>query len=198
VSNEKPKGSDGLCDVILQGDVSKQNVGDTNQASTLSLPKLLVRLLDRNQDPKVPLNQGSAYLSDIKAGTWNRDLHRLVIPSDSESPDYKVLIFSHRKGDPLPVTTWNSDHTKLHVSWSDQEDELTFAKTPIGKNDLTIIRLKDGKSEELIAMNRPVVLLPNPLKEDGHQSATNAVSSIDAVPVADSQNAIGSSTTAKK
>ena len=198
VSNEKPKGSDGLCDVILQGNTPKQDAGDTNQALILPLPNLLVRLLERNQDPKVPLNQGSAYLSDIKAGTWNRDLHRLVIPSDSVSPDYKALIFSHRKGDVLPVTTWNSDHTKLRVSWPDQEDELTFAKTPIGKTDFTISRLNKGKSEELVSMNRPVLPLPDPVKEGDHQSAPNTVSFVENTPGADSQHASNSPTTAKK
>lgn len=40
---------------------------------------------------------------------------RLVIPSRSAAPDFKILLYPHRQGAPLPETTWNDSHTELTI-----------------------------------------------------------------------------------
>ena len=112
--------------------------------------------------PDVPVGSTDlANVYDLKAGIWQREIHRLVFPSDSVSPDYKVLVFPHREGSPLPVTRWNKDHRMLLVEWPDQKDVIVFTPRPGGKPDLAIRR----GIQTLIELNRPVPPLPYPPQE---------------------------------
>jgi hypothetical protein len=68
---------------------------------------------------------------------------RLVLPSRSVSPNFKVLLFPYLQGEEAPKTSWNSDRTVLTVLWKDQRDIFTFSKATDGH---TITRLtRDGK-----------------------------------------------------
>ncbi len=43
-------------------------------------------------------------------------INKLHITSQSVSPDFKILLFPYREGQPLPATTWSTDHTTATVS----------------------------------------------------------------------------------
>ena len=68
---------------------------------------------------------------------------RLVIPSRSSEPDFKVLLFPHASGDELPQTKWNEDRTFLIVSFKDQIDTFYFTKNSEGRTKVKLIR--DGE-----------------------------------------------------
>jgi hypothetical protein len=69
---------------------------------------------------------------------------RLVVPSRSVSPEFKVLLFAHRFNEPLPTTKWNQDHSRVTVEWKDQKDELVFTKGNDGRTRVQLNR--DGKA----------------------------------------------------
>jgi len=66
---------------------------------------------------------------------WGLD-KRLVVPSRSVAPDFKILIFPHRAGGELPVTTWNADRSRLIVECGGERQELRFARTAEGKTEV--------------------------------------------------------------
>jgi len=66
-----------------------------------------------------------------------------VIPSRSNDPNFKVLLFPYLHGEEMPVTKWNEGRTKLNVEWNDQKDEFTFTKTESGRTKVKLIR--DGQ-----------------------------------------------------
>ena len=47
------------------------------------------------------------------------------------APNFKLMLFPHMAGEPLPTTTWEKRGETLRVQWADQHDELVF--TPGGK-----------------------------------------------------------------
>jgi hypothetical protein len=65
---------------------------------------------------------------------------RLVIPSRSSEPDFKVLLFPHANGDELPQTKWNEDRTVLIISFKDQTDTFYFTKTNEGRTKVKLMR----------------------------------------------------------
>jgi hypothetical protein len=65
---------------------------------------------------------------------------RLVIPSRSAAPNYKILLFPMVKGQPLPETSWNADHTTLTISDGGTSDQIAFALGADGRNRLQIRR----------------------------------------------------------
>lgn len=65
---------------------------------------------------------------------------RLVIPSRSVRPNFKLLLFAHRPGEPLPITRWNPDRTQLTVTWQDQTDAFTFVRPADGRTRFTLTR----------------------------------------------------------
>jgi hypothetical protein len=69
---------------------------------------------------------------------------RLVIPSFSINPSFKILLFPHYNGEEKPQITWNETKTKLTVSWKDQKDEIEFMVDQSGKTNYRISR--DGKA----------------------------------------------------
>ena len=101
--------------------------------------RLLIRLLQAEGTPvQLPGSKGSAfgYLRTDAAVINNSINHRFVIERGSVvSPQYKILLYPHRVGDPLPVTTWSDRGPALvhgandtvRVVFPDQADTLTFA-----------------------------------------------------------------------
>lgn len=111
--------------------------GDTNGK------RLLIRLLQADGTPvQYPGSTGSsaAYLrtdsSVVVAGQNNRFV---VERAGISAPNFKILLYIHNAGDPLPVTTW-SDATPDNVSGANdtvtvslagQTDTITFAPRAI-------------------------------------------------------------------
>ncbi len=74
-------------------------------------------------------------------------VNKLRVYANTVAPDFKVLLFPYRNGDSLPLTTWNSAHTAVTVSWPDQTDVLSFIPTSQGRAVVEITR----EGQELIS-----------------------------------------------
>ena len=115
-------------------------------------PLLLVRILNVNQ-PAIPTGQSNPRLETIEyvrhddshqfAGRSTGLGKRLVLPSRSIAPDYKVLLFPFKQGEPLPVTTWSDDKKSLSLTWGKQQDTYNFDKDETGRTHLTLHRGND-------------------------------------------------------
>ena len=121
-------------------------------------PMCLVKVLDRtlhednSQNPelrfeKFLLKEARKWPTDIsefkdgKLGVnWQK---RLVVPSRSVEPNFKVLLYPHRKGAKLPVTTWNKNRDQVTVKFTKQVDVITFKKGSKGRTTISVER--DGK-----------------------------------------------------
>jgi hypothetical protein len=104
-------------------------------------PMLLVRVLHRGTDPSRespdPEIVEVPNLSDAKK--YGR-IRRLLIPSYSVSPGFKVLLYPHRYGDPLPQTKWSGKRDAVEVSFGKTTDQIQFTPGSMGKTDLTVLR----------------------------------------------------------
>ncbi|MDR2676229.1 MAG: hypothetical protein LBC18_15545 [Opitutaceae bacterium] len=63
---------------------------------------------------------------------------RLVIASRSVAPDFKILLFPHRAGGPLPATGWNDDKTRLTIAIDGKTDTYDLKRTPEGRTLITL------------------------------------------------------------
>jgi hypothetical protein len=116
-------------------------------------PLLLVRTLQISQpdiptfSPVTPALETFEYLKTDDTHQFFRRqsgmAKRLVIRSRSIAPDFKVLLFPMRQGDPLPVTKWNDDKTQLTIEWNNQKDTFTFKRGADGRTRMTLSR--DGQ-----------------------------------------------------
>lgn len=136
---------------------------DTNSPVPAGQPMLLVRFLEMKNDPKVvPSTKAKepTILEDEPPakpiGHYLQRVRRLAVPAHTVKPNFKVLIYPHRQGDPLPVTSWDGTNA-VSVSWPDQKDTLAFSRQTSGKTDLKISR--DGNP--VISVTNPVT----PLKD---------------------------------
>lgn len=105
-------------------------------------PLCLIRVLWRNTNygfpvPKLEKFQGYALIT---------------IPAIAISPDFKVLIYPFKYGDPIPQTAWNADRTNLSVVIKDQKDNYQFVE---GAGERTAIRLERNNKTVLNNQLRP-------------------------------------------
>ena len=81
------------------------------------LPRLLVRDVspaDQSAQPAIRLDQTVFPLGGEKYSTERTN--RLFIERQGvAAPDYQVLLFPHRTGEALPVTTWDATRTRLTI-----------------------------------------------------------------------------------
>ena len=113
-------------------------------------PLLLMRTLQINQpaiptySPTTPALETFEYLKTDDTHQFFRRQSglgkRVVLRSRSVAPDFKVLLFPMRQGDPLPVTTWNADRTQLRIEWKGQQDQCIFVKSDDGRTRVKIER----------------------------------------------------------
>lgn len=96
-------------------------------------PMLLVRVLWRNTNFAYPLPSFEE--------AWK--FKRVKIPALAVEPEFKVMVYPHKYGDPLPFTKWNDDRSQLTVRIDDQNDLYTFGKTDRGRT--VFARERDGK-----------------------------------------------------
>lgn len=140
--------ADGQTDILLWGSDPNQTAKRPAEALpgvpegsvnvTEGEPMLLVRVLNRNGEPIAPEIVERPNQNNPKKYPRVR---RLVIPSQSPSPDFKVLLYPHRLGDPLPETKWNADRTAVTVRFpDDQTDEIRFTKGGGGKTHVQVAR----------------------------------------------------------
>lgn len=100
---------------------------------------LLVRVLQANQlDSQAPATVG--FFSVPNPPLKNMQINKLHITSNCVSPDFKMLLFPYRDGQPLPKTSWSDNHLTLTVAWPDQSDQITFSPGADGRTRLKIVR----------------------------------------------------------
>ena len=135
---------------------------DTNNPVPAGQPILLVRFLQIDNDPKaVPSTQAKepTILEDEPPakpkGHYLQRVRRLAIPAHAVEPNFKVLLYPHRQGDPLPTTSWDGTNA-VAITWPDQKDLVHFSRQPSGKTDLKITRGTDV----LASVDKPVAPLP--------------------------------------
>ena len=63
---------------------------------------------------------------------------RLVIASRSVAPDYRILLYPMRTGDPLPVTSWNADKTRLTIEAGNQRNVFVLKKDAAGREEIEL------------------------------------------------------------
>ena len=67
-------------------------------------------------------------------------INKLHITSQSVSPEFKMLLYPFKEGQPLPVTTWSADHRAVVIAWPDQSDKVTFLPGKDGRTRIGISR----------------------------------------------------------
>lgn len=105
--------------------------------------RLLVRVLQAGASPaEQAACRNGARLETYKSieGRTEVTAKRLVLPLKAAAGTYKVLLFAHRQGEALPVTTWDAGRTKLAVQWPDLKDEYTFTPNPDGRTRVAMSR----------------------------------------------------------
>ncbi len=154
------RGVQGEYDILLGDKRMKRNMQEVDNVAgeTMSAgrfipqkgdPQLLVRVLERTPAPRPNLEPNPRLEVIEKLKT--EDMHqfylrtmdigkRLVIPSRSNNPNFKVLLFPHLSGEELPKTEWNADRTVLKVVFKDQSDTFYFTKTPQGRTKVKLVR----------------------------------------------------------
>ena len=154
------KGLAGDYDILLGDKRMKRNMQkvDTTGTELMSAgrflpkkgdPQLLVRILNHTAAPRPNLEPNPRLEVIEKLKT--EDMHqfylrtmdigkRLVIPSRSTQPKFKVLLFPHLNGQELPKTKWNEDRTMLTVTFKDQEDVFYFTESNEGRTNVKLIR----------------------------------------------------------
>jgi hypothetical protein len=96
-------------------------------------PLLLIRVLNRNGEATMPTPHYERFEG------WSK----VSIPTIAVEPDFRILVYPHRSGDPLPVTEWNEGRTRLAVTFPKQQDAYRFARTDGGRTVLA--QERDGK-----------------------------------------------------
>lgn len=143
---------DGQMDILLTGDDPGQKLPqpkedlpperDPSNPVPDGQPMLLVRILQREHDsargeakPRIDV------VRDDKPKSMVAPVRRLVIPSESVEPEFKVLLIPHRKGDALPVTKWDDTKTRVSMQFpGGAKDEITFKKSESGKTHAQVRR----------------------------------------------------------
>ncbi len=134
-----------LCDATVQRD--KKGLPKPQKGDRL----LLVRILKLN-DPEAILNYqnrpsvrletferrdtllpASSGLSGSRSFGLDK---RLVIASRSVAPDFQILLYPFRQGEPLPKTTWSDDRSLLSIEAGGTTRSFTFSKDETGRTRL--------------------------------------------------------------
>jgi hypothetical protein len=149
IVKSEPHGAE--LDVLLQGDDSPA--------------RLLVRVLHRNTTAG---REDAPRVEDLNNAADPKKygpIRRLVIPTDAVAPDFKILLYPHHTGDPLPTTTASDDHAAVTVAWPRQTDQIRFTPGALGKTDLTIARQEGATSVPIVSVNKPIEPLRDALLE---------------------------------
>ncbi len=107
------------------------------------------------------------YVDYFKETTYNSNPNwerkRLVIESNSVSPNYKILLYPFKEGQDLPITNWNTTKNLLEIVFPDQVTEVVFEKDALNNTQFHI--QKETLSSESVKLIPEVVttkLFPNP------------------------------------
>jgi hypothetical protein len=129
-------------DILLAGKASLEADGALKPGE----PGLLIRIL-ACEGKRLPTEIGPRE-------KWNV----LSLRTVAVAPDFKVLLYAFRAGDPLPVTAWDAGRTAVSVEFPEQRDVIRFKPSASGKTHLMVSR----GSETLVKLIRPVAPLEDP------------------------------------
>ena len=128
-------------------------------------PMLYVEVLNRNTDDEHP-HAGFEIVDN-----WPM----VVVPANTTSPAYKVLIYPYKHGEPAPSTEWNEDKTRLTIAIGDQKDTYVFAKAAEGRTVYTMARNGQsvgpvqGRPAKPVVEGMPPQHQPSRYAKDGQQ-----------------------------
>ena len=122
-------------------------------------PQLLVRVLDYNNKPPAQPVLSPALMITGESSPSSGANQRLIIPSDSMSPDYKILLYPHYAGARIPKTSWDKERKKLTVDFGDQVDLVTFTPTSTGRTRITIAQTGKDSTGTLVDLDTEVPAL---------------------------------------
>jgi hypothetical protein len=104
-------------------------------------PMLLVRVLNCTVDAsKAAAEPEIVELPNMADSKKYPPIRRLVIPSDSVAPGYKILLYPFHQGAALPETQWNAKHDAVEVRWAGQSDTVQFVANPDGSTRVAVAR----------------------------------------------------------
>ncbi|VGO16241.1 hypothetical protein PDESU_04832 [Pontiella desulfatans] len=121
------------------------------QGSPMCLVQVLERTLSEDKYTlpdirfeKILLKEARRWPDDIAdfkedqlGANWQK---RLVVPSRAVEPNFKMLLYPHRKGDPLPEVSWNEDRTEVSIAFPGQVDTIAFTPDDSGRTPVRITR----------------------------------------------------------
>lgn len=105
-------------------------------------PLCLVRVLWRNSPYGFPVPRFERY----------QGYNQVVVPAISESPEFKILVYPYRHGDPLPVTSWNNGRTELTIKIGKVTDVYELAQTD---GERTVFAMKRNGKQVLTSNAAP-------------------------------------------
>jgi len=130
---------------ILLGDAATSRNGNRFRPNKGD-PLLLVRVLHKAEPGLVPgydsrpnIRVETFEKKDALATPGGRSFgldRRLVVASRAVAPDFRILLYPHRHGDPLPATDFSSDGTSLTVQWDNQKDMYQLKKDIAGRTHI--------------------------------------------------------------
>jgi len=136
-------------DIILGKSTSNRSNRNVKTKFEKGEPLCLIRILWRNTDFGFPTPRFE------KLEGYNQ----VTIPAHAVSPEFRVLIYPFKYGEPIPKTSWNKERTELTVQLKNQTDVYHFGQTDGGRTVLQMER--DGK--QVLASEakpaRPVLLV---------------------------------------
>ncbi len=120
--------------------------------------RLLVQIVEvdvpvENEGLAIRLEATPIQNEAFKGGSKLRN--RLVIPARTSEPRYKILLYPHREGDPLPDVRWNTERSAVDLVFPEQTDRWTFAEGAGGRTVLTLQR-----GDKLLATVRGIPAAP--------------------------------------
>ncbi len=121
------------------------------------------RLLVQIVDAAIPQEKDGmsmrleATVADNDAFSSGKLRKRLVIPSRSVDPQFKVLLYPFIEGTPMPDVRWNDEHTACDIIFPDQADHYRFMTVDAGRtvyamsrNDQPVATIKAAPAAPLL------------------------------------------------
>ncbi len=125
--------NDYRCDVILKEPATEGN------------RRLLVRVLyNEGYDGSTPPGYVDTltYIDFFSGNPYNSNPNlirpRLIVESNSVDPKFKILLYPHHAGDPLPTTVWNTAQDQVSVTFGTDTKTIAFFDDA-GRTDFEIV-----------------------------------------------------------
>lgn len=118
-------------------------------------PLFLIRTLWRNSPHGFPVP--SFQRMNIEPQLPFNGLGHVSIPAISDSPEFRVLLYPHREGDPLPETRWNDDRSQLTVRLGENVDVFRFGEADGGRTAFSVTRNGSPVTRSNLPPARPIL-----------------------------------------